>query len=634
MGLATPLILRPGTEVDGYVLEAVLGAGGSGAVYRASRGGRVHALKLLWLEHVGRRAEREAVLLLHLKHRNVVGFRGCGYWPDAAPRFFYLVMEYVEGQRLDEWAEAERPGARAVAREVLHVARALAAVHAARAVHRDVKEANVLVRRDDGEAVLVDFGAGGYEGAPGLTVLGLPPGTADYRAPEAWRFVRDHMGNPHTRYVPGPRDDLYALGVVLYRLLAGRSPRVELASGEDAMEAFLHRLPTSPRVLNPRVPPELSDVCLGLLAPRPEDRTPDAESVCVALESLLARADTRWDVPLHDANAPLDAPARVSSESPHRERLTRHEEPARTSSEAQGERTAPNDARGPLEESARPSTEATGRGKAPREAPPRWGRRAAVIALVAALGPGALLVTRGMRPRAGVANERPSPLAAMAHEPDREVAARQAAPEAVRAAAPHTGGPTPAAVATPAARSKDEASVKQQQPPQDVGTLPALDRSRTASTRSLLAATCLGLGAACASAPKARPPPPEECPPGAREKMNSFGIEPGFQHGGALPEQGDERVVLVREGATTLRVLGPWFNLPENTTLFGRILFGEGRVYGRFTEARTPEGDRFPVCIEMHDTSGGRGVLREPGEGPGTARAFSTVTIYAVERFE
>jgi hypothetical protein len=116
--------------------------------------------------------------------------------------------------------------------------------------------------------------------------------------------------------------------------------------------------------------------------------------------------------------------------------------------------------------------------------------------------------------------------------------------------------------------------------------------------------------------------------------MSSFGIEPGFPHGGALPEQGDERVVLVREGATTLRVLGRWSNLPGNTRLFGRLHFGEGRVYGRFTEARTPKGDRFPVCIEMHDTSGGRGVLREPGEGPGTARAFSTVTIYAVERFE
>ncbi|MFP2929237.1 serine/threonine-protein kinase [Pyxidicoccus sp. 3LG] len=585
-----PRLLRPGTEVDGYTLEEVLGTGGMGAVYRARRGGRVHALKLLWLEHVGGRAEREAVLLLSLKHRNVVGFRGCGYWPEESPRYFYLAMEYVEGQPLDVWAEAERPGAREVARKVLHVARALEAVHAVRAVHRDVKEANILVRREDGEAVLVDFGAGGYEGAPRLTLAGLPPGTPDYRAPEAWRFNKENAGNRRARYVPGPRDDLYALGVVLYRLLARMSPRVDPADGQDAGEAYFQRRPVPPRTFNPRVPPELNEVCLALLEPQPERRTPDAKSVREALEDLLSRADASWDLPLHEWGG--SSPPEPASVAVARPRVVVRREP-------------------------------------------RW--RAAVMALVVATGICASLVGvlwprssswngRFFQPIRRVAtgpaarNERsfqPTPREAAGVEPRREVAAPQAAPEAARAAAPHIGDLTSAAVTTPVARSMEEASVKQPNTP-----------------RSLLTATCMGLGTACASAPQLQPPPPEQCPPGAVEAMESMDIALGDIKTATLhigPEVGP---VLVREGSATLRVLGSWGGMPDRTMLSGRLYFGEQRIYGRFTEAVTPDKRRHPVCLEVWDTRGGRGAAREPGDGPGTARVYSTVHVYAVARFD
>lgn len=764
--MAAPLIFRPGTEVGGYTLEAVLGAGAFGAVYLARRDGHLCALKLLWLEHVGGWAEREVALLLRLKHRHVVRFLGCGYWPEEAPRFLYVRMEYVEGQQLDEWARAERPGAREVVRKALHVARALAAVHAARAVHRDVKEANVLVRREDGEAVLVDLGAGVYEGAPGLTLSMLPPGTSQYRAPEAWRFVQEHAEDSSARYEAGPLDDVYALGVVLYRLLVGMFPHADGAG--NWMERRIHQRPTPPQDHNSRVPVAVGEVCLRLLAPRPEDRIPGAQAACAALEGVLSRADERWDVPLRGASltpwqpvlpgahveaaprpepmpppdeqpalplpgplgeeasppgpvpppreqlalsspgapreaaspdapiptpgeplslpspgapreaappdtpipTPREAPALPSPGAPReavspggsirsqgrqpappspgtpREAALRHtsippagEPPARSSSVAHDEgagppepgsaprvRPAPLLARSPAPwlrspPAASPAPPSPSRGNSRGAS---WRR---VLPLLLAVGAGLCALWAWPGPWGASS---PPPVG-----PDREVAALPATPEAVRAAVPRTEDRTPAATATPAMRSKEEASVKQQHSQQDAGTTPAPAKPRPASTRAALASTCLALGVACATGPQLRPPPPESCPVGAVDAMKSLGIHVGQPHTVALPGERDERnTLLVREGETTLRVIAPWRNMPDTTLLFGRLYFGEQRVYGRFTRARMPDNREFPICMEIYTATGERGVLRELGEGPGTARMRGSMQAVVVDHFE
>ncbi len=294
---------RPGTDVGGYVVEAKLGAGGFGTVYRARRGGRLFALKLLELKAVGGWAEREVAILLRLKHQNVVGFLGCGFWPDASPRCLFIAMEFIEGRQLDTWAAEENPTARDVARKVLGVARGLAAVHAAKVVHRDVKEGNILVRASDSEAVLVDLGAGGYEGAPGLTLFVLPPGTPQYRSPEAWRFLEANAGKPGARYIPTPADDLYALGVVLYRLLTDSAPYVA-GDDQELVEAIITRAPVPPHVLNPSVPAPLGELCMRMLEKRPEDRPESADVLVRGLGALVVGACEAWDVPLCDAHGP------------------------------------------------------------------------------------------------------------------------------------------------------------------------------------------------------------------------------------------------------------------------------------------------------------------------------------------
>ncbi len=297
-----------GARIASFTVESLLGTGGCGVVYRAARGEEVVALKLQSLEGLGGQAFREVSILSRLKHRNVVGFRECGVYPTPAPRWAWVAMEYVHGRTLKQWVEEENPGALRVAELLRGMARGLEAAHAARVLHRDIKECNVVVREEDGEAVLVDFGAGEELGAP-APACGVLPGTPRYRSPEARAF---RLEGPSRPYAPSPADDLYALGVVFYWVLTGRHP-FEGADTPDAVEAILHQAPVAPDVRNPRVPPVLSALCLRLLSKRPEARG-TAREAHEAVEAALAEAGADWEAPLGEALArPLQAPEEKAS---------------------------------------------------------------------------------------------------------------------------------------------------------------------------------------------------------------------------------------------------------------------------------------------------------------------------------
>ncbi|HLK99254.1 MAG TPA: serine/threonine-protein kinase [Myxococcaceae bacterium] len=254
--------LATGSRVGPWRILGHRGSGTFGIVYRVclaeEPGAGEYALKLA-REPGDLRFEREGELLSRIRHPHVPGLRDRGVWHDSQRRGYpYLVMQWVEGLPLYDWAKVRGLTSRQTLRVLAHLARALQATHR-HGVHRDVKGDNVLVTSED-HAVLVDFGCCRYPGARELTTGVLPPGTRPYRSPQALRHERE--GNPADRYVGTPEDDVYALGVTAYYLVTGTYPP---QGSEDA-----------PRLLAPgelaSVAPELEALILRMLSENTQAR--------------------------------------------------------------------------------------------------------------------------------------------------------------------------------------------------------------------------------------------------------------------------------------------------------------------------------------------------------------------------
>lgn len=270
------LALRAGDRIGHYEVEAPLGRGGMGVVYRArdTRLRRTVALKLLSLRDSAWRARllHEARAAASVHHPCIATV----YSVEEVDGWAFLAMELVEGEPLSEVLSRRQlplEEARALAQQV---AEALAAAHAAGVVHRDLKPANVLVR-PDGQVKLLDFGlarfvqepAGGENGpleAPPGAVAGTPP----YMSPEQRR------GEP-----AGPPSDVFSFGLVLYEMLTGRLPEGwrPATLGEHALS------PAARASLAAATSPPLARVVERCLWSAPAARFPHAEALASALRA-------------------------------------------------------------------------------------------------------------------------------------------------------------------------------------------------------------------------------------------------------------------------------------------------------------------------------------------------------------
>jgi len=216
-----------------------------------------------------RRFARESRLAARLSHPNVVTVFDAG--EDAGRPF--IVMEYVEGETLADALRRRGPLPPEEAAEIgEQVAAGLAHAHAHGLVHRDVKPQNLLVTRD-GRVKIGDFGVARGDDASKLTAAGTVLGTAAYLSPEQAAGAE-----------VGPRSDVYSLGVVLYELLAGRTPY----RFGSLTELGAPRRP--PPDLPATVPPALAAVVSRCLAPAPADRPESASEVALELRRALEPA--------------------------------------------------------------------------------------------------------------------------------------------------------------------------------------------------------------------------------------------------------------------------------------------------------------------------------------------------------
>ncbi|NVJ27509.1 serine/threonine protein kinase [Myxococcus sp. AM011] len=648
-----PAVLSPGDVVKGYTVVRHLDQGGFGTVYLATNDGQPCALKLVERQRVEGRVEREITILLSVKHPNVVGIRGFSYWQLREREFALIAMEYVEGRKLSAWVKEENPSARRIAKVTLDVARALVASHEAGVVHRDVKDANVMVRDADGLAVLVDYGIGDYKGAPGITQSMLPPGTMEYRPPEAWLFMEQHAGHRGARYVSVPSDDMWALGTVLYRLLTARLPFDE-ATDPEYVQAVIGKSPVPPHLVNRFVPERLGMLCMRLLEKDPAAR-PAASAVCAALEELLAEAEREaWDTPLFEAYGPNSATTEGEvnaltrwAKRPLRQmrrgkapvpELPRECPPAALLSQAAAGTAAarPLEAELPgLAHEAGVDVEAAMEADAAPQATPvapvvEAGRRSFPVRLRMERVLGAGLLAIALAAGAYFSQRTASPK--LQAGPGQEVAAYAKKPQAAPAAAPIGPEATPAAVAPPATLREVTATVTTTTS-DSPNSPPVPAKKATRSVGTALATTALCTTLACSGAQVRSPPEPEDCPDGAVKAMAKLGVEVGYTHPGGFPIKGDARVISVREGPTQIDMYGEWGRLGDGTVFSGRLILGD-RVYGRLTRARTREGS-FPVCLEVLSTGGDRGLeLKGGGNDSSKIRVFSELQVRAVSEFE
>jgi len=300
--------LLPGTQVGSWRVVSQHGKGSYGVVYRVEKIGQESsgpfALKVA-RHPLDPRFEREWELLSRIRHPQVPRLEVQGWvtFPGGVP-FPYVVMEWVEGVPLYEWATREPRTSRQVLRVLAQVARALEATHAVQAVHRDVKGDNVRVRTGDGTAVLLDFGSGYFRGAQVLTRQPPPPGTDRYWSPECLRFQMKWLRQPTRRYEAGPADDLYALGVMAYRLVAGVYPPAWMDFIETDEGAQLVAPEPVPVETRATVSPELAALINKLLSDEPSARGTAAE-VAQALEHAANSSGDGVDQPI----TPIAVPA-------------------------------------------------------------------------------------------------------------------------------------------------------------------------------------------------------------------------------------------------------------------------------------------------------------------------------------
>jgi len=296
------MLPEPGARFDRYRIEAKLGEGGMGRVYRAfdERLQRRVALKILHPapdgsandSHASQGAAqllREARAAAALDHPNAIAIFDVGTAMDGEAALPFIAMELIEGRSLRSFIGELEPSVGDRLRWLLDVARAVAAAHRRGLVHRDIKPENVMIRDEDGVVKVLDFGiarrakvdatAATSPGLSGtLTGAGVVVGTPLYMAPEQ---MRGEAVDGHA--------DQFSWAVLAYELLSGRLPWDRNAESFVVISQILTRDAPPLRAIAPAVPPHVEAAIMRALAKNPADRFASMDEIVQVLDPQVSR---------------------------------------------------------------------------------------------------------------------------------------------------------------------------------------------------------------------------------------------------------------------------------------------------------------------------------------------------------
>jgi predicted Ser/Thr protein kinase len=550
--IARLIRLPSGAVIDGWHVLKELGDGGFAVVYLVEKGGQLRALKVARHRDASgddkqthARVMRELTVLLMLDHPNIIRHRGYGY---AESGNVYLALDYVDGWTLGEWKERKHPTLHEILRVFVKIADALVYMHSRGILHRDLKLANVLIRKTDGEPVIIDFSCATYTQAADLTESGLPPGTDRFRAPEQFRFLREHRDEHRGRYAFQVADEIFAVGAMLYELLT--DPRPTEARPRESLNNPA-AMPPPARGLNPRVPEALSDLVESVLSRDPKRRPVDTEALRRELAELEA-----------DSGADYQSPAHPPSEQRQRDEL-------------------------------HPPSKGVGnklralRGRLVALARSGWGIAAGAVAAVVL----AAVVALWMLPGAPT-HPRAAPT-----------------PPPVTAAPDMSPAPAPVAGTGPAlAPEQKEGATVKTQPTEDPKqarrqkTPPGSGVSKALALGCALATGCTG--------PQVRPEP-FTCPEGAQRAMRELHWNDGDQLSLVIDDRHDQwGHVWLRPGDTVVGIVPENARnqkaAPPGTRFLGGKVYvvpektadgDPGRIVVRYERAKLPQKDEVPVCV-------------------------------------
>ncbi len=275
-------------NIPNYKLEKIIGRGGFGRVFRASRDSdnKLFAIKLLRGNStlgtdLRQRFLREATVLCQLEHPRIVSFRELG----IAGNDLYIVMDYVDSIPWRIICQTLSPPKRiSVAVQIVdHCLEALVYAHSKGIVHRDIKPSNILLENRAGKlhVWLADFGlAKNYlqAGHSGVTSDNEVAGTLSYLAPELLQGIKFFK----------PASDQYSLAATLYEMLSGQPPIVIPPGGNPLLEIRRHRI-TPIQELAPAIPSRLSDWIHCGLATAPADRFESMQNMRDSLNQLRTK---------------------------------------------------------------------------------------------------------------------------------------------------------------------------------------------------------------------------------------------------------------------------------------------------------------------------------------------------------